>query len=115
MPYATYVAVVLNVIVASLAILIAGRTPSVVLTDTEARPAPQKAEMATMVYVAIGLSGLTALGAEVLWTRVLSLLFGATAYTFSLILAIYLIGLGIGSSLGAAIARNVARPRIALG
>jgi len=115
MPTATYTAVVLNVIVASLAILIAGRTPSVVLTDTVEAPAPQKAEMATMVYATIALSGLTALGAEVLWTRVLSLLFGATAYTFSLILAIYLIGLGIGSSLGAALARNVARPRNALG
>jgi spermidine synthase len=49
------------------------------------------------------------------WTRVLSLLFGATAYTFSLILAVFLVGLGIGSSLGAALARGVSRPRAALG
>ena len=59
------------------------------------------------MYVAIALSGLTALGAEVVWTRILSLLFGATAYTFSLILAVFLVGLGIGSSLGAALARGV--------
>ena len=58
------------------------------------------------VYVAIALSGLTALGAEVIWTRLLSLLFGATVYTFSLILAVFLFGLGIGSSLGSAIARS---------
>ena len=38
------------------------------------------------VYVAIALSGFTALSAQVLWTRLLSLLFGATVYTFSLIL-----------------------------
>ena len=35
----------------------------------------------------IALSGMTALGAEVVWTRLLSLLLGATTYTFSLILA----------------------------
>ena len=43
-----------------------------------------------VVYVAIALSGMTALGAEVIWTRLLSLLFGATTYTFSLILAVFL-------------------------
>ena len=63
----------------------------------------------------IALSGLTALGAEVVWTRLLSLLFGATAYTFSMILAVFLTGLGIGSSLGSALARGAANPRIALG
>ena len=46
-----------------------------------------RAPGATAVYVTIALSGMTALSAEVLWTRLLSLLFGATVYTFSLILA----------------------------
>ena len=50
-----------------------------------------------------------------IWTRLLSLLFGASTYTFSLILAVFLIGLGIGSSLGSIIAKSVERPRIALG
>ncbi len=67
------------------------------------------------VYVAIALSGLTALGCEVLWTRSMSLLFGATTYTFSLILAVFLAGLGLGSSVGAALARSLRRPRVALG
>src|SRR5262249_46292188 len=51
----------------------------------------------------------------VIWTRLLSLTFGATVYTFSLILAVFLVGLGIGSSVGSAIARDVERPRVALG
>ena len=59
--------------------------------------------------------GVTALGSEVLWTRTLSLLFGATTYTFSLILAVFLFGLGIGSSIGAALAGRLERPRLALG
>jgi spermidine synthase len=68
-----------------------------------------------VVYVAIGLSGFCALAAQVIWTRLLSLLFGASTYTFSLILAVFLIGLGIGSSLGAIIAKGVERPKVALG
>ena len=65
--------------------------------------------------MAIALSGFCALAAQVIWTRVLSLLFGASTYTFSLILAVFLIGLGIGSSLGSIIAKSVERPRVALG
>ena len=66
------------------------------------------------VYVAIGLSGLTGLGSEVVWTRLLSLMLGATVYTFSIILAVFLFGLGIGSSAGSFIARTSRRPALAL-
>jgi spermidine synthase len=59
------------------------------------------------VYVAAALSGVTALGAEVVWTRQLSLLFGASVYTFTLILATFLLGLGLGSLAGSAIARRI--------
>jgi spermidine synthase len=120
MPTATMVAVVLNVIVALLAFFIASRTPHVVVRE-EPRPergpgiVPALPAGGRLVYVVIALSGLTALGSEVIWTRILSLLFGATAYTFSLILAVFLVGLGIGSSLGAALGRGVRSPRLALG
>ena len=39
---------------------------------------------------------------------------GATVYTFSIILAVFLIGLGAGSSVGSYLARTRARPRLAL-
>ena len=58
------------------------------------------------VYAAIALSGLTALGAEVVWTRLLSLMFGATTYAFSIILGVFLAGLGIGSVVGSWLARD---------
>jgi spermidine synthase len=67
------------------------------------------------VYIAIGISGLTALGSQVIWTRLLSLLVGATVYAFAIILAVFLLGLGLGSSVGAVIARSTVRPRLALG
>jgi spermidine synthase len=112
MPTATFAAVALNVAVALIALFVAGRV--------EHRPAPIASTSGVrrdngLVYVAIALSGMTALGAEVVWTRLLSLLFGATTYTFSLILAVFLAGLGIGSSLGSAIARRFARSRVPLG
>src|SRR6185295_14716168 len=67
------------------------------------------------VYVVIALSGLCALAAEAIWTRTLGLLLGPSVYTFSIILAVFLTSLGIGSALGALIVRNLARPRVALG
>jgi spermidine synthase len=67
------------------------------------------------VYVAIALSGMSALSAEVVWTRLLSLMLGATVYTFSIILAVFLMGLGIGSALGSFLSRAGRRPGIALG
>ena len=118
MPTATGAAVGLNVLVALLALLVAARTPHTVITATPSDTpltVTSTPEISRLVYIAIALSGLTALGSEVVWTRVLSLLFGATTYTFSLILAVFLVGLGIGSSLGSSMARNLKNPRIALG
>jgi len=66
------------------------------------------------IYIAIGISGLAALGAEVVWTRLLSLLLGGTVYTFSIILAVFLCGLWLGSSAGAFAARRVSYPVMAL-
>jgi spermidine synthase len=62
---------------------------------------------AALIYTAIALSGLCALGSEVIWTRVLSLMLGATTYTFSIILAVFLTGLGIGSSIGSFLSRSI--------
>ena len=115
MAITTYVAVALNFVVGGLALLLATRAayePTEEATDV---PAVERAEGATLVYVAIAISGLTALSCQVIWVRLLSLLFGATTYTFSLILGVFQFGLGIGSSLGAAIARGTTQPRVAFG
>ena len=125
MSTATYVAVAINFAVGGLGLLVAARTPASA-TALEPDPNPQSRitnptrALVTnsdriLVYVAIALSGFCALAAQVIWTRVLSLLFGASTYTFSLILAVFLIGLGIGSSIGSIIAKTVERPRAALG
>lgn len=113
MAIATYAAVALNLLVAGIALVLARRTTYA--RTPEDVGTIERAPGAWAIYVAIGLSGVTALGSEVLWTRTLSLLFGATTYTFSLILAVFLFGLGIGSSVGAAIGGRTTRPRLALG
>jgi spermidine synthase len=74
MPRATFVAVGLNLVVALLALGVAKLTPRTVITADNSEAAPALATAATttetrLVYVAIALSGLTALGSEVVWTR----------------------------------------------
>jgi spermidine synthase len=110
----TVVAVVINFGVAGIGYALSKRAPH--------RPAVQSARTSVvetsdsgvnLIYVAIALSGLSALGAEVVWTRLLSLMLGASVYTFSIILAVFLIGLGFGSSAGSVAARSN-RPRVAL-
>ena len=116
---ATYVAALLNGAVAVIAWAISVRTPA---HSTGIEPAVPSSALATgairaddaAIYVAIGLSGASALGAQVVWTRLLSLTFGPSVYTFSVILAVFLTGLGIGSAVGAALAPIVASPRHAL-
>ena len=111
---ATAVAVAFNLMVALIAYVLAGQASyeADVVTPSRAGAAPARG---TAVYVTIALSGLTALSAEVIWTRLLSLHFGATVYTFALILAVFLVGLGIGSTTGATLARDIASPKRALG
>ncbi|HYR84442.1 MAG TPA: fused MFS/spermidine synthase [Terriglobia bacterium] len=126
MAVATYVAAAINLIVALLAFASAVvvsrqgkfRDASRISELQEVRGAspnfPHRAPGSVLVYVAIALSGLTALGAEVVWTRLLSLLLGATVYTFSIILAIFLLGLWGGSAAGSFLVPRIQQPRLAL-
>jgi len=106
---ASTVAAWINVAVAVVAIALSGWRRFVPLPAVAGAVARGRGNAA--VYLAIALSGCTALGAEVVWTRLLSLLLGASVYTFSLILAVFLVGLGLGSGVGARLAARVAEPR----
>src|SRR5215467_4593466 len=107
----TYVAFALNVAVALLSFVVSKSTS---YTASERTSETAVASTAWPIYVSIALSGLTALACEVLWTRTLSLLYGATVYTFSMIVAVFLIGLGIGSTIGSSLSHQMKRPRVAL-
>jgi spermidine synthase len=94
---AAWVAAAINLLVAVL---------SFFLADTKSREQPEEeitGEAGTTaamwsVYLAIGISGFCALGAEVIWTRLLSMLFLGTVYVFAIILAVFLAGLAIGGT-----------------
>ncbi len=109
----TFIAVALNAVVAAASLVLARMTPyeRAAAGSETAVPVPGSAA----IYVTTALSGLSALAAEVVWTRHLSLIIGGTTYTFSLVLAAFLVGLGVGSAAGSAIGRSVSRPRVALG
>ena len=118
---ATFVAVGINIAVALFSFALAKRLPQRMVdaeSGTAAAPPPAPAASAIPrdwpVYLTIALSGATALGAEVVWTRLMGLLLGATVYTFSIILAVFLFGIGIGSGVGSILSRGV-RSRTALG
>jgi spermidine synthase len=120
MTISTLVAVILNTVVGGAALLLAARTNASATSqenDSQAGESrPQRFGISDrLVYFAIALSGFCALSAEVIWTRLLGLLFGASTYTFSIILAVFLVGLGIGSGIGSLMARTIDNPRVAFG
>ncbi len=113
MTTATLVAAAINLAGAAIAYVFAGRLPTHYSSSSESESSsPELAQLTTSnrpwpVYITVALSGACALGAEVVWTRLLGLLLGATVYTFSIILAVFLIGLGLGSGIGAIISRKI--------
>ena len=114
MAVTTFTAVGINVVVALIALGLSQIAPHR-FRESAGSSKVESAPGARAAYITIALSGMCALGAEVVWTRLMSLMFGASVYTFSIILAVFLVGLGIGSSFGSFLARAVERPRVALG
>ena len=114
MAVATYAAAGINVAMALLSFALASRSAHVFGEDAVPQARASRIPGATFIHIAIAMSGLCALGAEVVWTRLLSLLLGATVYTFSIILAVFLVGLWAGSSAGSLMARRTEHPRRAL-
>ena len=97
MAFATYVAVAIDIVVVLASLALARATT---YDAPEADPAAEARKWWSIphgtwpIYLTLGISGATALASEAVWTRMLSLLLGATTYTFSLILASFLTGLG---------------------
>ena len=120
---ATFVAVAANVGIAAVSFWLAHKTESVNSPEAiENTPSPTTAEnnptglsrFQWAILCVTGICGMTSLGSQVIWTRLLSLLFGGTVYTFSMILSVFLVGLGIGSALGGLEATNRERAKKAL-
>lgn len=111
------VAVALNIFVAVLALLLHKRVPSGCNQQAGNQessgllPADQSA-MATpcrLVLWGIGVSGFCALGYEILWTRILGIVVGASVYGFTIMLVAFLTGISAGSAVYGMVTRLVER------
>jgi spermidine synthase len=117
------VAAAINFAIAAASYLLASRTPARSDTgdpeiDAPSIEAPLQEAANWPVYLTIAISGATAMGAEVVWTRLMAMILGSTVYVFSIILAVFLIGLALGSGLGSMALRSLrtaSGPRLALG
>ena len=67
----------------------------------------EKAKTRPFILVVFSLSGFCALNFEIIWTRILSANIGPASYGFATILACFILGLAIGSSLYAYLERRI--------
>jgi spermidine synthase len=115
MATATYVAAAINLFVAAASLALAANMPDHGAIHPLMEPARAIAsESRWPIYLTIALSGACALAAEVVWTRLLSMLLLGTVYVFSIILAVFLTGLAIGSAAGSSLLKRI-DSRAALG
>lgn len=75
---------------------------------------PVTAGARRLAMAAFAISGALAMTYELGWTRRLATLIGSSVYSFSLLLAVFLAGLGIGALLAGPLLRAVRRPLAAL-
>lgn len=99
-----YLAGVIDIVVGVLILVMYRKAPSASEDSAAALAAPaaifpgQGSRRVNAVIITVFyLSGFASLAYEVLWTRVLSLVLGSSVYAFTIMLATFLAGIGIGS------------------
>ena len=110
-----WLACVLAAAVGAAALGVDARQAPVAGTSAAGRRAAKRADVPThpsrtTALVVATLSGAVALGYEVVWTRLLVLPLRSYAYSFSLMLSLFLLGLVAGSLLLSRLAGRIARP-----
>jgi len=102
----------LNALVFALAALLARSAP-LVAGEPERSAAPAATGAAFWILPAVALSGAVSFAYEVLWTRLLGYLLGASVHAFATMLASFLLGIALGSALASRLAAT--RERAAFG
>ncbi len=109
--------------VAVLALILSALTSEASSPQVAAAPAvsdraaisPYPASIRRMVGLAYLLSGFVAMAYEIVWTRMFQIRVGTSIYAFSIMLAFYLAGIGVGSLVGGRLLSNVKSPLRAFG
>jgi len=98
---ATYTAVAINIVVGLLVVFVGLRsgvkTASGIAVIADPSFSKYRPVDARRALWGIGISGLAALALEVTWTRVLTLSFSGTVYSFAIMLSSFLFGIFLGS------------------
>ena len=97
------VAAVLNVLVGVVAITLQRGTESAVMIDEPQDEVQQSVGRSRFWFFAALASGFVTISTQVSWTRVLTMIIGSSTYAFSIVVALFLIGLALGAWL---VARN---------
>ena len=121
LPGSLWVAVALNALagLAALLLLITlkghAREPIIATPAADLRAsAPDTRHWGFPVWAALyGVAGFQALSLEIIWFRLLGVMVKSSAFTFGMLLTVYLAGLGIGAALGSVVLRRVRRPALA--
>jgi spermidine synthase len=69
------------------------------VNDPSSPESPKNVFPLKLVLLGIGISGFCALGYEVLWSRILTLVVGASVYSFTTMLVAFLAGIALGSGM----------------
>ena len=120
----TWVAVLLNVLAAGGAIALGRSVPASQLDVPAAAessrrrhpetPAPAGTNSPWLAAAALGVSGFASLSLQVVWTRLLVQILGPTTYAFSMVVAIFIVGLAGGAAIGSRLSAGARRPLIGL-
>ena len=112
-----WVAAGLNVAVGLVALVVARRLPlqGDFVAPTPARPSEvPSAALRRAALTCATLSGLAALGYEVVWARALVFIVGNSTFAFTTMLAAFLVGISLGGAVGGRLADAVRRPELPL-
>ncbi len=93
------IAAVLNVIVGVIAIILQRRTgtEATLTSEVESESSVIEIDRARFWFFAAVISGFVTISTQVSWTRILTMIIGSSTYAFSIVVALFLIGLAIGA------------------
>lgn len=97
---ATWVGVALNIAAAAGAYAIARGAATSIAEPKGSAPRLQPEGSPWLAALALGASGFVSLTLQVVWTRLLVQILGPTTYAFSIVVAIFIIGLAAGAAVG---------------
>lgn len=92
-----WIAALANLSIGVLAFTVGGRAPQPALSDAEPALVDKSRTRRGFWLVCAFISGVVTIGMQVVWSRVLSMIIGSSNYAFTIVLALFLIGLALGA------------------